>query len=373
MAGRRRAASTHVARGEQAAPGPLARGPHDGGQAGKQDALEREHDSAHRQVSEIQRARILSAMVAVAGELGAGNATVARVVARAGISRRTFYELFADREECFLAAFEESVAQASRHILAGYDPESRWAERLRTTLTSLLTFLDVERDVGWLLVVGSFGGGPNVLERRRRVLAQIIDFVDEGRREVRAGEGPPPLTAEGVVGGVLSLIHSRMADSPPPAIVRGPGPRGGDPDRAGDSLLGLLNPLVSMAVLPYLGPAAARRELAKPVPAARNGARPAGADPLRDLDMRLTYRTIRVLLAIGAHPGASNRQVADGSGIRDQGQISKLLSRLEQLGLVRNAADPRAKGEPNAWALTARGLDVQAALSVQPGVSAERA
>ena len=98
----------------------------------------------------------------------------------------------------------------------------------------------------------------------------------------------------------------------------------------------------------------------------RADGRRAGTDPLRELDMRLTYRTIRVLLAVGelseqgSHP--SNREVADGADIRDQGQISKLLARLDQLGLVRNAADPRVKGEPNAWALTERGEEVRSAL-----------
>jgi DNA-binding MarR family transcriptional regulator len=119
-----------------------------------------------------------------------------------------------------------------------------------------------------------------------------------------------------------------------------------------------------MVVLPYLGAAASRRELAQPVPKAPNGGRRVAADPLRDLEMRLTYRTVRVLLAIGAHPGASNRQVADSSGIRDQGQISKLLARLEHLGLIRNAGDAHAKGEPNAWTLTERGGEVREAISM---------
>jgi hypothetical protein len=84
--------------------------------------------------------------------------------------------------------------------------------------------------------------------------------------------------------------------------------------------------------------------------------------------MRLTYRTIRVLLAIGAlggrgsHP--SNRQVADAAGIRDQGQISKLLARLQHLGLIDNAGESRAKGEPNKWTLTERGSKVREAISI---------
>jgi AcrR family transcriptional regulator len=290
-------------------------------------------------------------MVDAVHERGASDATVARVVARAGVSRRTFYELFPDREACFLAAFDAGVARASRYVLEVYDPRTRWAERLRLSLAALLTFLTYERGVGWLLVVGSLGAGPRALERRRRVLAQIITVIDEGRQAIKGGEGPPPLTAEGLAGGVFSLIHARMAqeDSAP--------------------LGELLPALMSMLVLPYLGPAAARRELSRPVPSARNGHRAPSADPLRELDMRLTYRTVRVLLAIDelsgdgrAHP--SNREVADAAGIRDQGQVSKLLSRLQHLGLIENAARPQVKGEPNAWTLTRTGAEVRVVVSL---------
>jgi DNA-binding MarR family transcriptional regulator len=84
--------------------------------------------------------------------------------------------------------------------------------------------------------------------------------------------------------------------------------------------------------------------------------------------MRLTYRTMRVLLAVGELGGRgsdpSNRQVGDAAGIRDQGQISKLLTRLEHLGLIESADNAYAKGKPNKWKLTERGSDVRQALSV---------
>ncbi len=315
------------------------------------DGLERE------QVREIQRARLLVAMTEVVCERGAAHATVAHVVERAGVSRRTFYELFGDREDCFLAAFEEWISQASRYVLVASDPDLKWVERLRGALISLLSFLEVERGGGRLLVDGSLGAGPRALERRRRVLAQMIAVVDEGRGESKNGVGLPPLTAEGIVGGVFSVIHSRLMQE------------GGTED-GGRSLVELVNPLMAMIVLPYLGPAAARREFARPVPPVPNGVRRTASDPLRDLDMRLTYRTVRVLLAIDALGGGgscpSNRQVADHSDIRDQGQVSKLLARLEHLGLIRNAGEARIKGEPNAWALTERGLEVRATISPQP-------
>jgi AcrR family transcriptional regulator len=307
-------------------------------------------EHGREQVSDIQRGRIVSAMVAVASELGVGYATVARVVARSGVSRRTFYEHFIDREDCFLAAFDQAVEWISAVVVPVYEQPSKWCERVRAGLIALLEFLDREHGVGRLVIVETLGGGPRVLERRRHVLSQLITALDEGRKEARRWEGPPPLTAEGLAGGTLALIHSRMVDG------------GGAP------LIELLNPLASMIVLPYLGPAAARRELAQPVPKPGNGDKSVGIDPLRDLDMRLTYRTVRVLEAIGAlgeqgsHP--SNRQVADAAGIRDQGQVSKLLARLQQLGLIENAGVSRVNGEPNEWRLTERGREVRGVLSV---------
>jgi AcrR family transcriptional regulator/DNA-binding MarR family transcriptional regulator len=308
------------------------------------------YGSGREHLSEVQRARILAAMVDVVAERGVGNISVAHVVARSGVSRRTFYELFEDREDCLLAACEEALERIVAVVLPAYDGPTRWREKMRAGLATLLRFLEYERGRGWLLVVNAPGAGPQVQQRRRQVLERATAAVDMGRADMRQKEGPPPLIAEGVVGGVLSLIHARLLDDPSFPLQE------------------LLGPLMSMIVLPYLGAAAARRELAQSTPFAIDGVKIAPSDPLRDLDMRLTYRTIRVLLAVGElggqNPDPSNRQVGDAAGIRDQGQISKLLARLENLGLIRNISQPHAKGEPNAWTLTKRGAEVREALSV---------
>jgi len=78
-------------------------------------------------------------------------------------------------------------------------------------------------------------------------------------------------------------------------------------------------------------------------------------DPLDGVAMRLTFRTTKVLEAVSEVTGANNRQVAARAGISDQGQVSKLLARLERLGLLVNESEGHAKGEPNAWRLTAQG------------------
>jgi DNA-binding IclR family transcriptional regulator len=83
--------------------------------------------------------------------------------------------------------------------------------------------------------------------------------------------------------------------------------------------------------------------------------------------MRLTYRTTRVLECIAAQPGVSNREVAERAGVSDQGQISKLLARLERLGLIANTGEGHARGERNAWNLTPLGSQVARRLTLDAG------
>jgi AcrR family transcriptional regulator len=308
-------------------------------------------------MGEIQRVRFFAAMVEVSAERGAGNVTVAHIVEQAGVSRRTFYELFSDREDCFIAAFDEGVRRASRYVLQAYDPDVKWVERTRASLVALLSFFDAEPGIGRLLIVGSLGSGARALERRQRVFDQLVAAIDEGRHPSKGTAELPPLTAEGVVGGVLSVLHSRLLASPPPGSPKG--------DTVGDSLLALTGPLMGMIVLPYLGPAAARRENAAPIPKNPPGAHHPQGNPLGQLEMRLTYRTVRVLMAIAAHPGSSNRVVADAAEVSDQGQMSKLLARLDSLGLIANTGGGATRGEPNAWTLTDKGWSVQGAIAEQ--------
>jgi AcrR family transcriptional regulator len=301
-------------------------------------------DSLSRdKVDGIQRARILSAMAEVVTEQGLPAATVANVVARAGVSRRTFYELFSDREECFLAAFDHATTLAANVVLAEYERPGVWRERIRGGLAALLEFLDEEPSLGALCVVHSLGAGPLALERRAKIVSGLIAAVDEGRQAngARKGATAAPLTAEGVVGAVLAVIHARLVQP------------------TGKAMIGLLGPLMNMIVLPYQGAAAANRELTRSAPKARARLRRPVGDPLKDLDMRLTYRTVRVLIAIATTPGASNRQIGHAAGIADQGQISKLLARLTSLGLIQNTGAGHSKGEANAWQLTGKGQQVE--------------
>ncbi len=301
-------------------------------------------------VVSLQRARIITGMVEVVAERGVARSTVAHVVARSGVSRRTFYELFSDREDCFLAAFDRAVEHAAVRVVPAFEEGEDWLEQVRGGVRALLEFLDDEPGLGRLAIVDALGAGPVALERRTRVVGVLIDAVDKGRREPRATPGLKRFTAEGIVGAVLAVLHARLTE---PELR---------------SMVGLLGPLMGLIVLPYRGRTVAEREAARRAPKRKPAAAPV-ADPLRDLEMRLTYRTVRVLVAIATLEGRglnpSNREISDAAGVADQGQISKLLVRLERLGLIANVGEGHARGEPNAWRLTPKGRDVERTISRQ--------
>jgi AcrR family transcriptional regulator/DNA-binding MarR family transcriptional regulator len=350
-------------------------------------------------VGEIQRARIIAAMVELVHECGVAPVTVAHVVGRSGVSRRTFYELFNDRDDCLLAAFEHAVERAAAAMRPAYEAAAVedgsangvWEEQIRAGLRALLEFFDEEPAIGGLCIVDALAADRPVLEGRARAVDVLVDAVHRGGAPLRGAAGrrskrtevpvglsadvvvvgvgsgdggggmaavpgrsarPARIVAEGAVGAVLAVIHARMIERSP------------------KSLVGLLNQLMGMIVLPYRGPEAAERERKRSVVRPRRRPTAAG-DPLRELDMRLTYRTVRVLLALaelgreGSNP--SSRQVADAAGVSDQGQISKLLWRLEHLGLIDTAVRHHGRGEPNAWSLTPKGQEVTRALRSQTG------
>src|SRR4029077_13349657 len=149
--------------------------------------------------------------------------------------RRTFYELFENREDCLLAALESVVGMIRDELVrAGVDGMS-WRERVRTGLWVILVFLDREPVLARACVVQALRGGPTVLERREEVLADLARTIDEGPGESARGNDCPPLTAEGLVGAVFTVVYGRLLRN--------------DHER----LTGLHGELMRMLVLPYLG------------------------------------------------------------------------------------------------------------------------
>ncbi|HSZ68845.1 MAG TPA: TetR/AcrR family transcriptional regulator [Solirubrobacteraceae bacterium] len=312
------------------------------------------------QVSEIQRSRLLVGAVGAIEEYGYARTTVAQITARARVSRRTFYELFEDRDACLAALLEDVVGILEGELAQAELDGLSWRERVRGGLGVVLAFFDREPALARVCVVQGLRGGQAVLECREAILTRIATVLDEGRGSGARASDCSPLTAEGLVGAAFAILHARLLHG----------------DR--EPLAALTGELMGLIVLPYLGPAAARREQTRPTPSTASvaGNRPAAfagtqSDPLREIPMRLTYRTARVLQGIAQRPGVNNRQVAEHAGVQDQGQISKLLARLERLGLTANGGEGHAKGEPNAWTLTPLGWQVAQRLQVNPALARE--
>jgi AcrR family transcriptional regulator len=302
-------------------------------------------------VSALQRSRLLDAAVGLVVELGVRGLTVRRVTARAGMSSKTFYDLFADREDCLLAAFDQSVERIAGVVLPANGAEDDWVAGVRGGLGALLGLLDGEPSLGRFVFVEALACGPRVLERRARLLEDIASVIDAhaGSETGRVS----PLATEGVLGAVCGVIHTRLLESSP------------------GRLLGLLGPLMATIVLPYRGQEAAAAELARavsetvPARSARRGGSAGGSKTPSgfsgfvggssvSVDFRPTLRTFTVLSVIGQQAGLNNREVSDRAGVSDQGQISRLLWRLEDQGLVQNTGG-REQGTPKAWSLTALG------------------
>jgi AcrR family transcriptional regulator len=299
-------------------------------------------------VMEMQRRRLLLAFAEVIADVGVDGASVGRVCGRAGVSRRTFYEIFEHREACFLAALDAALERISEHVAPAYARERKWSARVRAALTVALECFDSEPGLARMCVVETLRAGPDVSERRRHMIDVLSSVVDEGRGESKRGRALPPLTAQGVVGGALSVIHARLMEEDHARLVE------------------LVGPIMGMTVHPYLGAIAARKELDRRSPDTEARSVRGPNDPFKNLSIRLTYRTALVLSTIaaeggrGSHP--SNRHIAEAAGITDDGQMSRLLRRLQDAGLIENHGEGQPKGEPNAWTLTKRGEAVQEAI-----------
>jgi AcrR family transcriptional regulator len=290
--------------------------------------------------AEFQRARILRSAVEDAAERGHSGASVGSIVARAHVSRNSFYGLFTSLDDCLQAAFDEAVAQLE--LLVGapvYGGEGTWAQRTRATLVALLSSLQQDRALAVFLLGYINAGRATNRQARAWLFKRLAAIVDEGRLAGVPRYERSPATAEVVVGGMIAVLEGSLHERSwlPTALT---------------------NSLMWMIVLPYLGPIVAGKELERTPPKLPATSPDPAPTALHGLDMRITYRTSNTLTVIGENPGASNLELSRIAGIADLGQTSKLLWRLASLGLAENRRPGGLTGTANAWHLTERGAEV---------------
>jgi AcrR family transcriptional regulator len=194
-------------------------------------------------VARSQRDRLLEAAVRVAAAKGYAATTIGDLTKQAGVSRTTFYELFEDKEACFLAAYDNAVETLVRRVVAAYESEQRWPERARAGLAALLEALAEEPALARLALVDVGSAGPVAQRRSRAAVQRLTPLFDEGRDFAASGRNLPPNTSRMAIGAVTGLISDELLAG-----------------RA-EQLPGLLSDALFATLVPYIGPDAATREV----------------------------------------------------------------------------------------------------------------
>jgi AcrR family transcriptional regulator len=168
------------------------------------------HGLPREAVREQQRARILAAMIDVVAERGYKATCVAHVTVGARLSRRTFYDLYRGKDDCFEAAYDAADAALfgrARRRLAGHD-DAPWAERTAVLLDGLLRAIASYPTAGRVVVVEVLATGKAGLARRDLAMRPLAELLAEGRAQAPAGV--PALTEEILLGGVLELLFREL-------------------------------------------------------------------------------------------------------------------------------------------------------------------
>ncbi len=295
----------------------------------------------------MQRDRILRAMVEVVAERGYAGASLELVVAQAGVSRRTFYRCFENRDACFRELLDLAWASTLERVAAAFAREATWQDGVRSALASLLALLDSEPLLARVWLVESPAAGSWALEHRERNLAALRALVADSwpaSAAVRAS----PLAAEGAIAAVLGVIQTHIVTGRP------------------GSLVGLLGPLTGLVAAQYLPPYLVALEIergealaqtARAIP--RHAGRADMAIPAV-LGNPNAHRARQCVLFLADRPQASNREIAAAIGVAHESQISRLLSSLLKERMVAKRSE--GVGKRNLWRLTAGGTEISWAL-----------
>jgi AcrR family transcriptional regulator len=183
-------------------------------------------------------------MVRVAAEKGYAATTITEVVEAAGVSSATFYELFEDKESCFLEAFGAVTDVVVAHVSAAYlmAEGEPWPQRIAAALRAMVELLSAEADIARLTMVEGAAAGDSARRIYAEALARFVPFLEDGREYANQNDLPAD-TARFAVGAGTSMIFDEIRAG-----------RGADLER-------ILPDLVFAVLMPYLGPEAAEAEM----------------------------------------------------------------------------------------------------------------
>jgi AcrR family transcriptional regulator len=159
-------------------------------------------------VAKIQRDRLMRAMARTVAEYGYQETTVRRLLGRAGLSRRTYYELFEDKEDCFLAAYDEVIDHVLGLVVEAYEEGGDPQERIERGLRAFLQFCADEPDIARMCVVEVLAAGPAARARRAETMERLAGLMEEALQELRGDKKLSRMAARGLIGGVHELIYT---------------------------------------------------------------------------------------------------------------------------------------------------------------------
>ena len=201
------------------------------------------HSPTLELVNSPKREKILEGMLEAVGAEGYDATSVRTVLDRTGLYRQAFYDNFADKDACYLAALELGIARLEAVVVRGGASQESWRGQLRAGLGALLDELDERPDFGRGVIVGVHSAGPEALAIRAKAMKRAAEFIDLARLETDEAESPPQIAPEGIVAGIHAIVHSRLSTG------------------AGDGFRELLPEFMYFAVLPYFGAEAASAEM----------------------------------------------------------------------------------------------------------------
>ncbi len=166
------------------------------------------HGLSREVVTGHQRERILRAILDVTSVAGYARCSVEDVIATAGVSRRTFYDLYPNKQAAFLAAYDDAVAALERAMLAAFSTGDGIVERTVRALETLAERLAGDPAMTEACVVEALAAGSEAVARRDATMRQLARLIDRGVT-LSLGRAPSPLTAEAIAGGIHEIVYAR--------------------------------------------------------------------------------------------------------------------------------------------------------------------
>ena len=182
-----------------------------------------------------QRERIVTALVDAVARKGYERTTVSDITAAANVSRRTFYELFSDKQDCFVAAYRMIADHVLESMQAATEVFDEWPEKVKAAIATMLRFLSAEPELARVYAVEPIAAGGEIAGLQRQSMKGLMKILEAGR-PVHTGDHPlPDVTEETLVAGIFSLIVREIV--------------AGRTERLED----LLPDLVELTLTPYIG------------------------------------------------------------------------------------------------------------------------